>query len=290
VGPTYHGYSQENREAMYRWFNRCTGISDAKTEPSLVIEDDQTLWCAPHGQVAELQSKPIYSFTQEKSRALAAKRPKLDGAALARTVAEALRLPTQSSPASGGAPEFRILRPLPKRGYPFEHALPYMVETDRGVHAIVYRLSREPWFSRPPRENGKAVLYVSHRSADEELRSEPFIRDLINAEPEAAFYACDVRGVGDSQPQTTSLNSFNNIYGSDYFYAIHSIMLDYPYVGQRTFDVLRVLDWHLQCQGYPMNWFPQYRQRNFCAEAGTAPCGNRATGPSQQKRHWFPEN
>ena len=22
VGPTYHGYSRENREAMYRWFNR----------------------------------------------------------------------------------------------------------------------------------------------------------------------------------------------------------------------------------------------------------------------------
>ncbi len=26
VGPTYHGYSQENREAMYRWFNRATGM------------------------------------------------------------------------------------------------------------------------------------------------------------------------------------------------------------------------------------------------------------------------
>jgi pimeloyl-ACP methyl ester carboxylesterase len=134
-----------------------------------------------------------------------------------------------------------------------------MVETDRGVHAIVYRLSKEPWFSRPPRENSKALLYISHRSADEELRSEPFVRDLIKAEPEAAFYACDVRGVGDSQPQTTSLNSFNSIYGSDYFYAIHSIMLDYPYVGQRTFDVLRVLDWlnawgyrevHLAAKGY----------------------------------------
>jgi hypothetical protein len=264
VGPTYHGYSQENREAMYSWFNRCTGLSDAKTEPSLVIEDDQTLWCTPHGQVAELQSKPIYSFTQEKSKLLAAKRPDLDGAALAQAVAEALRLPKQnlpeqSLPERGGAPEFRILRPLPKRGYPFEHALPYMVETDHGVHAIVYRLSKEPWFSRPPRENKKAVLYVSHRSADEELRNEPFVRDLINAEPEAAFYACDVRGVGDSQPQTTSLNSFNSIYGSDYFYAIHSIMLDYPYVGQRTFDVLRVLDWlnawgyrevHLAAKGY----------------------------------------
>src|SRR5581483_3257656 len=29
----------------------------------------------------------------------------------------------------------------------------------------------------------------------------------------------------------------------DYFYAIHSIMLDRPYVGQKTHDVLRVLDW-----------------------------------------------
>jgi cephalosporin-C deacetylase-like acetyl esterase len=259
VGPTYHGYSQENREAMYRWFNRCTGISDAKTEPSLVIEDDETLWCAPHGQVAELQSKPIYSFTQEKSKLLAAKRLDLDGSALARTVAEALRLPGQGLPKQAGAPEFRILRPLPERGYPLKHAIPYMVETDRGVHAIVYRLSQEPWFSRPPRENSRALLYISHRSSDEEVRNERFVRDLIGAQPEAAFYACDVRGVGDSQPQTTSLNSFNSVYGSDYFYAIHSIMLDYPYVGQRAFDVLRVLDWlnawgyreiHLAAKGY----------------------------------------
>ena len=33
VGPTAHGYSQENREAMYRWFNRVTDISEARTEP-----------------------------------------------------------------------------------------------------------------------------------------------------------------------------------------------------------------------------------------------------------------
>src|SRR3972149_6153518 len=36
-GPTHHGDSQENREAMYRWFNRATGVSDAQTEPALVI-------------------------------------------------------------------------------------------------------------------------------------------------------------------------------------------------------------------------------------------------------------
>ena len=237
VGPTYHGYSQENREAMYRWFNRCTRVSDATTEPKLVMEEEQTLWCTPRGQVAALQSKPIYVFTQEKSRALAAKRIDRDGAALPRVVAEALRLPART-----GAPEFRILRPLPDRRYPLKHALPYMVETERGIHAIVYRLTNEPLLSRPPRDSNNAILYVSHASADEELRSERLVRDALAASPDAAFYACDVRGIGDSEPRTTSVNP-DGEYSTDYFYSSHGIMLDYPYVGQRTHDVLRVLDW-----------------------------------------------
>jgi dienelactone hydrolase len=253
VGPTYHGYSKENREAMYRWFNRCTGISDARTEPELVLEKEETLWCTPHGQVAELQSKTIFAFTRERSRALAAKRLDLDGAALPQIVAEALRLPARI-----GTPEFRILRPLPDRRYALRHALPYMVETDSGVHAIVYRLTAEPLLSRPPRETNRAILYVSHQSVDEELRDEPLIRELIKSETQSAFHACDVRGVGDSEPQTTTLNNRSE-YSTDYFYSSHAFMLDYPYVGQRTFDVLRVLDWlngwgygqvHLVARGY----------------------------------------
>jgi dienelactone hydrolase len=253
IGPTYHGYSQENREAMYRWFNRCTGVSEAKTEPKLELEKDEILWCTPHGQVAELNSRPIYSFTQEKSRALASKRGAVEGEALTKIVSEALRLPERT-----GTPEFRILRPLPDRKYPLRHALPYMVETDPGVHAIVYRLTREPLLSRPPRDSNRAILYVSHESSDAELRSEPLIRELLAAEPDAALYTCDARGVGDSEPQTTSVNDRGE-YSTDYFYSSHATMLDYPYVGQRTFDVLRVLDWlnawghghiHLAARGY----------------------------------------
>jgi hypothetical protein len=243
IGPTYHGYSQENREAMYRWFNRCTGISNATTEPKLVLEKEETLWCTPHGQVAELRSRPIHDFIREKSKALAAKRGSLDAAALGRTVARTLRLPERS-----GVPEFRILRPLPDRKYPIRHSLPYMVETDRGVYALVYRLSKEPLLSRPPRETRQAILYVSDRSADTELRSESLVRELTDAEPGAAFHACDVRGIGESNPQTTSLNDRDE-YNTDYFYSSHGLMLDYPYIGQRTFDVLRVLDW-LAAWGY----------------------------------------
>ena len=74
-------------------------------------------------------------------------------------------------------------------------------------------------------------------------QGELLVAELIKAEPDAAFYTVDVRGVGESRPDTCDEDSFFDLYGSDYFYAIHSIMLDRPYIGQRTFDVLRVLDW-----------------------------------------------
>src|SRR5205814_10307751 len=88
-----------------------------------------------------------------------------------------------------------------------------------------------------------AVLYVSHHSADAELRSEPLIPEVLKAEAGATFYACDVRGIGESRPDTCGTNSFLTPYGCDYFYAIHSLMLDRPYPGQKTFDLLRVLEW-----------------------------------------------
>jgi cephalosporin-C deacetylase-like acetyl esterase len=251
LGPTYHGYSQENREAMYRWFNRATKVSDATAEPSLTIEKDETLWCTPRGQVAELGSRTVFSFTAEKAKALVAARPAPSGSALQDALLDALRGPAEINDTrragdfspGAAAPDFRILRPRSGRDYPTEHALSYAVETEPGAFAIVHRLSAERLFSRPPRETNRAVLYVAHHSSDAELRVEPLVRELLRVEPESAFYACDVRGVGDSRPDTGNADSFLNPYGSDYFYAIHSLMLDYPYVAQKTEDVLRVLEW-----------------------------------------------
>ncbi len=238
IGPTYHGFSQENREAMYQWFNRATAISDVKQEPELTIEEDSVLQCTPNGQVAELDSRPVYSFTRASSIAQRKQRLRLDGPALRQTVRSVLRLPPTGAP-----PEYRILRPQRDRRYPTEHALTYMVRTEPGIHAIVYRLSEDVLLSRPPKRFRRAVLYVSHHSADAELREEPLIRDLLAAEPDAAFFTCDVRGIGDCQPDTTNPRSFRRSYGSDYFYAAHAIMLDEPVAGRRTHDVLTVLNW-----------------------------------------------
>ncbi|HOW73661.1 MAG TPA: acetylxylan esterase [Phycisphaerae bacterium] len=238
IGPHPHGYSRENREAMYRWFNRVTRVSDANVEPELVIEKDETLQCTPRGQVAELGSRPVYSYTAEISRQLTQRRPVMEGDALRQAVVAALRLPERGAP-----PDYRILRPVSGRGYPRKNCTTYAVQTEPGMHALVHMLSDQPHYSRPRQDRGRAVLYVAHHSSDAELREEPLIVELIAQEPAATFFACDVRGIGESRPETCGKDMFLNPYGSDFFYAIHSIMLDDPYVGQRTNDVLRVLDW-----------------------------------------------
>lgn len=241
IGPTEHGYSQENREAMYRWFNRSTGLTDLQAEPPVDVEKDETLWCAPHGQVAELSPQTVHAFTRRKSQALAEHRKPLAGDALRRAVQDVLRLPAAMSQAE--PPEFRILRAIKPRGYPLPHATTYTVETEPGIFALVTRLSDKAHYSRPAQGPGRAILYVSHQSADAELRDEPILREVIARELDAAVYACDVRGIGESQPDTCGEDTFLTPYGSDFFYAAHSLMLDRPYVGQRTWDVLRVLDW-----------------------------------------------
>jgi dienelactone hydrolase len=244
VGPKPHGYTQESREAMYRWFNRATRVSDAQTEPVLTLEKDEDLWCTPKGQVAGVGSKPVHVFTAEKAGALAAKRERLSGEKLRAALVDLLKLPERKA-----TPDDRHLLPPRSRGYPKRFASTYAVETEPGIHALVYRLADESLSSRPTQNAGRAILYVGHHSADAELREEPLVRELMRAEPESTVYACDVRGVGESKPDTCGENSFLKPYGCDYFYAIHSVMLDRPYVGQKTHDLLAVLDW-LEAQGH----------------------------------------
>jgi pimeloyl-ACP methyl ester carboxylesterase len=232
IGPDPHGYTQPNREAMYAFFNEATGVSSAKTEPELAIEPDEKLLCAPEGQVERLGSRTLMSFTRE----IAAK-TKPPAKPLAARIREALRLPEEIA-----VPDYRIPRPLGGRDYPSKSSVTYAVETEPGIHALVTRLTPESHYSRIPAGHKRAILYIAHHSADAELRDDPLIAGLIKAGPEAAFFACDVRGIGESRPNTCGADTFLSHYGSDYFYAAHGVMLGRPVLGQRTLDVLAVLE------------------------------------------------
>ena len=246
IGPYTHGYSRENREAMYRWFNRAADISQESPEPKLVLEKDEALWCTPNGQVSELKSRTVFSFTRAKSQELTRSRGEVSGNELKRLVKETLKLPTV---VAGAVPSYRNLPPLYDRKYPKMGCATYAVQSEPGIFALVHLLTEKLHQSRPTQGIPRAVLYVAHMSSDAEMRREPLVAELVQAEPTASFYACDLRGVGDSQPNTCGVDRFLKNYGSDYFYASQGMMLDKPYIGQRTFDLLQVLTW-LEAQGH----------------------------------------
>ena len=242
IGPNEHGYTQPNREAMYGFFNEQTRITQGGTEPALTIEKDETLLCTPKGQVEPLRSKTVMAFTADTSKELTTKRGELDAATVRQRVAALI----PRRPAT--APDAQILRVINGRQYPTKSGTSYAVETEPHVRAIATRLDNTPRSARPPQPPGRVILYVSHHSADVELREEPLIKELLAAEPDVELYALDARGIGDSRPDTCGTNTFLTPYGSDYFYAVHSLMLDHSMPAQRAFDVLRVIDW-LKAQG-----------------------------------------
>lgn len=265
VGPTTHGYSQENREAMYSWFHKASqtalkesdqqptlgGVLSASTtlvplrEPSLIIEKDEDLWCTPRGQVAAMEgTTTVFQATASKAAKLSSQRQALSEEALRNEIANVLKLP--SIPAA--TPEYRIWQHKQVRDYPTKHAIGYAVVTEPGIEAIVYQLTSEPRYSRPRPSSPQAILYLADLSSDEELRSEPMMRDWTK-EKSIDIFACDLRGCGESQPDTCGPKSFLKPYGSEYFYAIHGLMLDRPLLGQKTWDALRVLQW-MESAGY----------------------------------------
>ncbi|EAQ78550.1 alpha/beta hydrolase [Blastopirellula marina] len=238
VGPTRHGFTQENREAMYGWFNGVTGIDNGPAEPDLTIEKDETLWCVPEGQVSQLNSKTVQQFTREKAQTLAQQRGEVAAHELKTLVKHWLG--DRNPPTD---PHYRILRNRRDRQYPRKYFASYAVESEPGVQAIVYRISDDWHFSRPAKGSKQAVLYVSHHSADAELRENELLAQTIGENPNVPVYTLDVRGVGESQPNTADVNSYLSAYGCDFLYAIHGVMFGDAYPRQRTFDVLTVLNW-----------------------------------------------
>ncbi len=235
VGPGGHGYSQENREAMYGWFNRQTKLRDGQSEPELTMEDEETLRCTPRGQVATLGSKTVFDFTRAKAESLKQKRPQVNGDALVNTVRKTLRI--RQLPDS--PPPYRILRPFSYRN-PTTQATPYAVETEPGIFALVYRLAKERHYSRPRGKNLTARVYVADQSADWELKKGA-LQEFLSPQDGTITYACDLRGIGESRPNTCGgTSSYYTPYGNDYFYAAHALMLGSSVVAQRTFDLLRV--------------------------------------------------
>ncbi len=237
IGPEHHSFGKANREALYGWFNRAVGRVQASSELVQKKEDPVELQCLRSGQVAELGARNVSSFTRARAAELVQLRPPLQGVDLATAISDTLNLPERR-----GIPDYRILQPFKDRQYPTRGCGYYAVETEPPILALVYRLCDQYLVSRPPRGQKGALLYVSDLSAELELREESWLKSLIDSESNSAIFACDARGTGDSSPNTSDKDFFDPN-GSDFIHAQAGLLLNRPYVGQRTYDVLRVLDW-----------------------------------------------
>ncbi len=238
IGPRPHGYHQENREAMYAFFGKQTG-HDTSGEPELTIEADETLQCTESGQVDELNPATVFDFTSARSQELAAKRGKVRGEALTKAVTKLLALPKRPEE----PPHYRVLRPVGGREWPAgKSAAVYVLDTDieLGAQAVVYKLETAARASRPIPGDGPATLWIPHKSSDEDLREDALCKKL--AGQRVPMFTCDYRGIGESMPNTCKPDSFDEIYGSDYFYASYGEMLGEPALGGRVYDILRTLD------------------------------------------------
>ena len=246
VGAGGHACTKPMREAMVAHFAAASGMDIDPTEPELVAETEETLQCSATGQIYADPGDPpasCFDFTAARSRELAALRGEPSSDELRRRVRELLALPERDGP-----PEFRILRTWTDRSYARPCASHFVLDTDMefGAQAVVTMLTDERLVARPLTAemiggDGSATLYVPERSSDAELREDERIR-AIETESEV-FFACDYRGGGESLPDTCNPGSYDNIYGSDYFYAANAEMLGESYVAWRVHDVLSALDW-----------------------------------------------
>ena len=267
IGPESHGYHQPAHEAMYACFNRACGKDGPAVEPALVLEKDRTLWCTKSGQVAELDSRPVPSshgkwpWSWRQGAAWPARGPAHCGSRDVETSC------------ADGLPYYRILRPRKGRSYPLPWFSIYAIETEPQIQAVVYRLSVEAPHPRPPQQTNRAIVYVAHDSSDAELREEPLIKELLAAEPAATLYTCDLRGLGESRPNTFGSGGGTHHFGSDFVYAEHAIMLDRPYAGMRTHDLLVVLDWVAGSATQTCTWWPKATAR---FRPRSLPCCTRA--------------
>ncbi|GAA5221732.1 alpha/beta hydrolase family protein [Membranihabitans marinus] len=242
VGDGYHGYHQSGREAMYGFFNSITKISDDSLEPEIELEKDEDLWCTPNGQLSHEESKVVGDFVREQSLQLKQTRNPGNLSQLQTTVKSVLNIPYSTK-----IFDYKIFRGRKEPSFPKTFVSDYMVETEPGAEVAVYKLMDELIYSRPTVNQRKAVIYVSHESMDEDLVNDEYVRNTVVSHTDYDYYTCDLRGFGQTAPNTRI--NYSIAFRSEYFYAMMANLLGSPLLGRRTYDLLCVLDW-LKSVGY----------------------------------------
>ena len=225
-GPRSHGFFQENREAMYAFFNTHADMDAGAEESEGAVEKDADLRCTSKGQVNSEGSKKVYAFTGEKAGRLSVSRIKPDQERLKRK-AELLLCTGPDIP----VPYWRILRPAAEEKGIVRNR--FALETEGDMTAVLHRIEKESVYTVP--ENEAVDLYIPHIGSREDILSGEYTKGMEGGRIQLAI---DVRGIGEMTPVACKMKDFFDFYDSDYMYASIGIMLGKPYLGGKVRDVL----------------------------------------------------
>lgn len=239
IGPTDHGYSRHNREAMYKFFARHSGVSGELTEPAetATLAPEQ-LRCLPSGQVEYLSGRRhVRDFTIELADTLAAKRKKHSPDQLRDFFCDLFQANQIATP------YYRVLRPQSINSEPPRTRVisRFALEVEPEIPAVLKLIAKTAFFHLP--SNRSAILYIPHLDSTTEL-------DEFACLPQTVF-GLDVRGIGETRPLGGDQHSreFFLPYSYDYHFACCHMMLGESYLAAKVRDILGAIKL-LEANGY----------------------------------------
>ena len=236
IGPTNHGYSIENREAMYGFFTKHAGVSaDSKENfDGDIIPGADTL-CTASGQL--MTSRPefnqVHDLIVKINENTRAARKTLSPDALKNKLREILQLPEKIN-----VPYARVLRGAHIHGVPDAkcHFSRFALEGEPGLLTMLKINSQNAFLHFP--ELDTLTIYIPHLDAGSEI-----IR--LDRAPEDVYAGFDYRNVGEtlslSTDQVDEVRKFNAIYSQDYHYDSLELMFGSSMVARRVLDILRAV-------------------------------------------------
>ena len=220
--PLPHGFSYEQRVAVYRFFERWLKQSDRpiEQEPPVQPERDEMLWSAPAGSVVRgLNSKTPFQMIREKAPTI-------------RTPTDLPRLaPLLGMESSRPTGTLRILG---------------RVTSDRCTIQAVEAQSAPSvwvpaWVFHPETEPKGALLVLDPNGRNVGWQEGGLFHQLAWR----GFVVCaaDVRGIGDLQPEfSPGAPGYEREHQDEENYAWASLIMGRSLLGQRVADILAVVD------------------------------------------------
>ena len=236
VGDGNHGYTQNNREAMYGFFTEHAQGKRSAKEPELKLPTKKQISVTPNRRVIDLPG--AVSLPQIIARdvtALQKKSGRGKAAAIRKYLAEVQQIAVPEE-----RPDYQVPRPFHLEDGRIISR--FGIRTEPGIRAFLHILgAKDECFCQVPAFD-TMTLYVAHEGAAEELLDGRAVGKGVIA-------ALDVRGVGESRPSTTDQIKYDirSSYAAEYFYDAAGLFLTRPLPGGRANDVLAAAALLKQC-------------------------------------------